>query len=151
MRNSGQKPLRTFPGIALAAGAEVGHLAVGEAVHIRAALDEDRRLVAATADASVRFVLVDYIGLTGAGVIGQLLGPLAFADDDALVAGGAVDDEIAEGIGINTIVVAQPGDGWCRKAGGQRRQRERRKAKSARIRTHDVLRDFGLEPVRIRN
>src|SRR3954464_7924929 len=72
------------------AGAELRHFAVGQAVHIGAALDEHWWAIAVPfARYVVGFVLVDHLGLAGAGVVGQLPGQLAFADDDALVAGCA--------------------------------------------------------------
>src|SRR3569623_395918 len=92
------------------AGAELRHFAVGQAVHIGAALDEHRRAIAvAFARYVVGFVLVDHLGLAGAGVVGQLPGQRAFADDDALVAGCTVDDEIAERIGVDAVMMAHAG------------------------------------------
>ncbi len=88
----------------------LGNEAFRQAVHIAAALDQHGRAVATVVE--IAETVDAAAGRRGRGAArrmpgrsegGQRLGPPAFADDDALGALGALDDEIAEGIGIDLL------------------------------------------------
>src|SRR5690606_11430967 len=117
---------------------EIRQLADFEAVHVAAALEQDGRSPALVGYSRVVVVVIDdAVRAAGSFVAGEFPGKMALADDDALVAAAAVDDEIAEAVGIDPVVVgAAAGRGGNGEPAGHQGKGERQEAQSTQSRTH---------------